>query len=206
MSTNTPSAGTQLSIGVATSTVIALDANDPFRVCLIQQAKKHRQRKTLVGGKRTGSDSHEDTAIGEFSQEAGGKGATLLDVKLWAIKTDRLADVRTVTLGRATDDLCPSELASLEVIAHYGYPDYLYIAAVEGTPAPKDGEAKNVVWMDVRDIVITECEEDSTFGAQHDLILALYRYALEGDARVGDLAIHLSDMNALRTLLLSMQG
>ncbi len=206
MSTNLPAGGTQLSIGVATSTVIALDANDAFRVCLIQQAKKHRQRKTLVGGKRTGSDSHEDTAIGEFSQEAGGENATLRNVRLWAVKTDRLADVRTVSLGRATDDLCPPELASLEVIAHYGYPDYIYTAVVEGTPAPKDGEAKNVVWMDVRDIVITEREEDSTFGAQHDLILAAYRYALEGDSRIGDLAIHLSDMNSLRTLLLSIQS
>lgn len=205
MSNSTSTGGIQLSIGVSTSTVIAVDPGDPFRVCLIQQAKKHRERKTLVGGKRTGGDSHEETAVGEFFQEAGGKGAQLEDVRLWAIKTDRLADVRTVTLGRATDDLCPSELRDLEVVAHYGYPDYFYVASVVGTPYPKDGEAKAVVWMDVRDIVITEREEDSQFGAQHDLVLALYRYTLEGRS-LGDLAILLADCKALRKLLLSLQS
>jgi len=167
---------------VPTSTVIALHPDDPYKVCVIEQTSKHAARLTLVGGRREMErHTHEQTAIAEWSEEAGGKGATLVDIRLWAVKTDANSDVRETTLGKVTFDRCPESMRDQPVVAHYGAPDYIYLAKVEGEPFPSDGEASQCLFIDIRDIPTpSEDECRSSFGAQHDLILLSYLLELQG--------------------------
>ncbi len=187
------------SIVVPTSSVIAILPNDPYQVCVIEQNGKHKGRLTLVGGKVIMPEqTHEQCALEEWDQEAGGKQAKLFDTSLWAIKTDAHSDVRPSTLGKLTHDLCPESLRSTPVTGHYGCPDYIYLAKVEGEPYPFDGEAKSCKFIDVRDIPWTETEAESRYGAQHDLILMVYRLWLSGrPVDISDFA----DFRALRAKL-----
>lgn len=187
------------SIVVPTSSVIAVSPVDPYQVCVIEQNGKHKGRLTLVGGKVIMPEqTHEQCALDEWDQEAGGKSAKLVDVSLWAIKTDAHSDVRSATLGKLTHDRCPEELRSTVVTGHYGCPDYLYLAKVEGEPFPFDGEAKSCKFIDVRDVAWTATEAESRYGAQHDLILMVYRLWLSG--RPVDLS-DFADFRALRAKL-----
>src|SRR4029453_11739283 len=136
---------------------------------------------TLVGGRvELPAQDHMTCALVEWDQEAGGKGAILVNPRLWAVKTDPKADIRESTLGKLTHELCPEELRAVPVHGHYGVPDCLYIAPVLGTPAPKDGEAKRCFYFDIRELDVTETMEQSRFGANHDLILEVYRLSLLG--------------------------
>lgn len=169
------------SIAVPTSSIIAIHKDDPYKVYVIEQSEKHRGRLTLVGGKlEMPRQNHLQCALEEWNQEAGGVGAKLFDTALWAIKTDEYSDVRQSTLGRLTADTCPEDLRAVPAIGHYGAPDYIYLAKVDGTPYPSDGEAKQCLSIDVRDIELTATENESRFGAQHDLILLVYRLSLAG--------------------------
>src|SRR4029453_19392287 len=118
----------RFSISVPTSTVIAIDPGDPYRVCVIEQVKKHGGRLTLVGGRvELPAQDHMTCALVEWDQEAGGKGAILVNPRLWAVKTDPKADIRESTLGKLTHELCPEELRAVPVHGHYGVPDRLHI-------------------------------------------------------------------------------
>lgn len=187
------------SIVVPTSSVIAVSADDAYKAWVIEQNGKHKGRLTLVGGKVIMPEqTHEQCALEEWDQEAGGKGAKLHDMKLWAVKTDAHSDVRQATLGKLTHDLCPESLRAAVVTGHYGCPDYLYLAKVEGEPFPFDGEAKSCKLIDVRDVPWTETEAESRYGAQHDLILMVYRLWLSG--RPVDVS-DFTDFRALRAKL-----
>lgn len=187
------------SIVVPTSSVIAVSADDAYKAWVIEQNGKHKGRLTLVGGKVIMPEqTHEQCALEEWDQEAGGKGAKLHDVKLWAVKTDAHSDVRQATLGKLTHDLCPESLRATVVTGHYGCPDYLYLAKVEGEPFPFDGEAKSCKLIDVRDVPWTETEAESRYGAQHDLILMVYRLWLS--CRPVDVS-DFTDFRALRAKL-----
>ncbi len=165
---------------VPTSTIIAHHKDNPYRVYVIEQAKKHNGRLTLVGGRcELPAQDHETCIKEEWVQEAGGKGATLTGLRFWLAKNDRFADPRKTTLGKVTSNQCPKRLINQPVLGLYGCPDAIFIAAVEGEPYPNDGEAKQCLLIDVREIVITETPEQSKFGAQHDLLLALYRQYLD---------------------------
>lgn len=191
-------------IAVPTCTVLAVSDQDRFKVGVIeQQVEKHGGRMTLVGGKLTGNITPEQCADEEFFEEAGGGDAKITRKVLWTTKTDRLADVRVVTLKKATDGLCPAHLADTKVLAMYGVPDFIFIATVTGEMAPKDGEARRCLWLDVRDVRITRDPAHSKFGAQHDLLIAAYRRFLEGtEVDAADLA----DLVAFRSKLLVEQG
>lgn len=192
-------------IPVPTSTIIPHHFDDPYKVYLIEQAVKHDGKQTLVGGRREfPGQSHAECAIDEWDQEAGGKGATLINLRFWLDKKDLSVDVRKGTLGQFAGKTCPKHLVNEPAIGLYGSPDAIYIAAVQGTPHPKDGEAKQCLLMDVRDLVITETAEQSKFGAQHDLLLGLYRYYLDKNQYVGS-GTNLEDMSKLRTFLLEWQ-
>jgi hypothetical protein len=192
----------KFSMAVPTSTLIGVHPDNPFLVCVIEQAKKHRKRMTLVGGRlRLPRQTHLTCLVDEFDEEAGGAGATLTDIRLWAIKTDPYSDVREVTLGKLTHETCDSFLSGVPVIGHYGAPDHIYLAKVIGTPFPKDGEAKECKFFDVRDLSCTNNEEESCFGAQHDLILIVYRLFLEGrPVEIDDF----TDFQKLRAKLLAI--
>lgn len=187
------------SIVVPTSSVIAVAADDAYKAWVIEQNGKHKGRLTLVGGKVIMPEqTHEQCALEEWDQEAGGKGAKLHDLKLWAVKTDAHSDVRQATLGKLTHDLCPEALRATVITGHYGCPDYLYLAKVEGEPFPFDGEAKSCKLIDVRDVPWTATEAESRYGAQHDLILMVYRLWLSG--RPVDVS-DFTDFRALRAKL-----
>ncbi len=189
------------SISVPTSTIIAATAHDPHKVWVIEQAKKHRKRMTLVGGRvELPRQTHLQCAFEEWGQEAGGKGATLIDLQLFATKTDPYSDVRPSTLGKLTHETCAPELRDVEVTGHYGAPDEIYWGRVDGEASPKDGEAKQCLLIDVRDIRCTETEEESRFGAQHDLILIVYRLFLYGRSVDKE---DFSNFSALRARLLA---
>jgi len=191
------------SISVPTSSVIAHLDGDPHQVCVIEQCQKHKGRLTLVGGRvELPKQGHLQCALDEWDQEAGGHGAKLLQPKLWAVKTDPYSDVRHSTLGKLSHNTCPEHLRDTACVGHYGAPDHLYLAAVSGTPHPQDGEAKRCFYFDVRQLQVTEREEDSLFGAQHDLILAVYRLHLAGRPVTND---DFSDFKALRQKLLKDQ-
>ena len=190
---------------VPTSTVIALHPDDRFQVCVIEQIVKHAGRLTLVGGRREmHHHSHIQTARAEWKEEAGGKGARLTNVRLWAVKTDEHTDVREVTLGKVTFDRCPQAMHAQPVLAHYGAPDYIYLATVKGEPYPSDGEASRCIFVDVRNIATpTASETDSKFGAQHDLILLVYLLNLLGrPVESTDFA----DFTKLRSRLIKLVG
>lgn len=165
---------------VPTSTVIAHRKGKPHMVYLIEQTIKHNGRLTLIGGRCTlPKQSHTTCIREEWTQEAGGKGAELVNLRHWVYKTDRSADPRVTTLGKVTDNQCPEELRGQPVLGLYGSPDAIFIAEVAGQPYPNDGEAKQCILIDVRDIKITTTAEESKFGAQHDIVLALYAHKLE---------------------------
>lgn len=190
------------SLAVPTSTVIGYRPEAPHMICVLEHAQKHNGRLTLPGGKRTGAVTHLQCAINEFDEEVGGSGASLFDIELLFVKADPLADVRRVSLAKATDNRCPQSLKNIIVTAFYGYPDYIYRAAVSGEPSPKDGEAKSVRWFDINDLVIEASPEASIFGAQHDLIIYQYRKYLQGalvsSVEFADLAIMRSEILASR--------
>jgi hypothetical protein len=184
------------SLAVPTSSIIAYHPDDKYLVAVLEQAEKHRGRLTIAGGKiELPRQNARQCAVEEFDQECGGKGCTLDDIKLWAIKTDPYSDVRESKLGKLTHNLCPELLRDVPVIGHYGAPDHIYTASAIGTPYPKDGEAKQCFFFDVRTIEITADEKDSKFGAQQDLYLAVYRLYLDGRAVEPDDFV---DFNALR--------
>jgi hypothetical protein len=168
-------------IAVPTSSVIARRRSNPFMVSVLEQTKKHNCRLTISGGRvELPLQTHLQCVYDEYDQEMGGKGAKLEDVSLWAIKTDPYSDVRPSTLGKLTHGTCLPEHRDIACVGHYGAPDHLYLSYVTGTPYPKDGEAKRCFDYDVRDLKITDDEKDSQFGAQQDLILAVYRLFLAG--------------------------
>ena len=193
---------------VPTSSVIAIDAKDPLKVWVIKHhPSKHKGRMTLVGGKVKLDDeqSHADCMREEWQEEVGGKGAYLIDLGRWAVRTDANADVRMVTLGKVTHDHCPVELRNLVVRARYGVPDVIYTGRVGGIPAPNDHEAECCLAFDLRQLKITETEEESIFGAQHDLILAVY-YLERLGRPTWNLLADFADMRALRKKLLDIQS
>lgn len=189
---------------VPTSTVIAYHKDSPYLVYLIRQAKKHKKRMTLVGGRCELPDqTHLDCIRDEWKQEAGGQNATLKNLRHWATKTDRDADPRETTLGKLTGNKCPKKLINQPVLGLYGCPDEIYLAEVDGTPFPSDGEATECILYDVRDLLISADESYSEFGAQHDLLLALYCRHLNGKPVDHNF---LSDMFRLRIKLLEFQA
>ncbi len=123
----------------------------------------------------------------------------MISPKLWAVKCDPNSGLRKTTLGKLTHSTCPEALRNVPVFGHYGVPDSIFLGAVEGTPHPNDGEAKGFFKYDVRNIQITATEEESKFGANHDLILAVYRLELAG-CRI-DKAEAFSDLAKLRRKL-----
>ncbi len=186
-------------MAVPTCTIILTRPDNPYEVAVIEQSEKHNGRFTLVGGKLTGDFTPEMCAEEEFDQEVGGKAAKLISPTRLTVKTDRMADPRVVSLKKATDGLCPDTLAGLKVLALYGVPDYIFVGTVEGELAPKDGEAKRVEWIDVRNVKVTATAAESIFGAQHDLLLIAYCRHLQGTP-IDPLA--LSDLAAYREALL----
>lgn len=190
-----------LDVQVPTSTVLGTDPLNPYLVWAIQhQLTKHNGRLTFPGGKCTGGVSHLQCAENEWDEEVGGKGSKVVALDLFATRTDPNADVRRVTWKKATDGHCPADRATELVTAHYGSPDLIYTGIVTGVPTPKDGEARACVLVDVRSLRPTRDEEDSTFGAQHDLIAMVYRLVLDGLAKVED--FNWGDLNAMRLQLL----
>jgi hypothetical protein len=193
-------------MAVPTSTAIAIDAEDPHRVCVIEPTdkSKHGGRPTLIGGKvKLGLQTHVECLHAEFAEEAGGLGAYLENVSLFAIKTDAGSDVREVTLGRVTDNACPDELRQARVLASYGAPDHVYLGTVCGVPAPGHDvsgkvEAKRCYYFDVRRVIVAPTAAQSAFGAQMDLYLAVYRLHLAGrPVEIDDFA----DLTSLRARL-----
>ncbi len=119
----------------------------------------------------------------EWKEEAGGRQAQLDRLNLWAVRCDPFSNTRYIPLSRATDGQCSPELSDLTVRAFCEMPEMIYTALVFGDPAPipgPDAEAERCEWIDTRGLVITEREEDSRFGVQHDLVLAVYRWGQEG--------------------------
>lgn len=189
-------------IAVPSSTVIAHDPEHPFLVWVIEQSEKHGGRLTLVGGRiELHHQNHLQCIHEEWKQEAGGLGASLVNPWLWAVKFDPYFDTRETTLGKLSHNLCPEAVRNLPVRGYYGSPDCLFVAGVDGTPAPSDGEAKRCFTVDVRGIKLTETPEESAYGCQHDLILALYRLYLQGRPVS---ASDFTDFKALRKMLLSL--
>lgn len=193
-----------LSFVVPTSSIIAVHPTNAFLVNVIEQTEKHNGRLTIVGGRIVlPHQSPLQCACEEWDQEAGGKGAKLRNLRLWAIKTDAYSDVRASKLGKLCNYTCEDDHNDIPVTGHYGCPDHLFLATVDGIPHPNDGEAKRCFYYDVRDIEITEDHKDSKFGAQQDLILAVYRLALERgrSVKVDDFV----NLVALRQKLLKLQ-
>lgn len=116
--------------------------------------------------------------------------------RLWAVKCDPNSGLRKSTLGKLTHYTCPRALRNAPVFGHYGLPDSIFIGGVKGIPFPNDGEAKGFFVYDVRQIEVAASEEESKFGANHDLILAVYRLELAG-IRI-DKSLAFSDLKKLR--------
>ncbi len=196
-------------VAAPTATIIAADASDPYFVWVLKPTAKHNGKLVLPGGKielHTGQTPRQ-CAIDEFSQEAGGQGAYLENLKLFALRSDPYGDVREVSLAKVTNESGPKEDRNKPVIAYYGAADSIFLAAVIGVPAPKDGEAKEFLQINVCEIACSKTPEESRFGAQHDLILLLYRLYLSGrPVQLDDL----EDLTALRkrlpTLLAEADG
>lgn len=189
---------------IATSSVIALHPEDPYKVNVIRHnPNKHGGRLTLVGGKIEPDQSPFECAIEEWKQESGGKGAILVpdSILLWATKNDVNADVRLKPLSSLPKNYQGSLHSDVDKVveAHYGVPDYIFIATVRGEPFPGDDEALECLWYDLRGIEWAESPEVSAFGAQHDLILMVYLLTLTGERGLS--ASDFTDMSHLRANL-----
>jgi hypothetical protein len=201
---------TTFPMAVPTVTVLAYHPDDPFQVTNIEhQPTKHNGKLTPIGGKyplRAGVAPVDHLRDDEWPGEAGGEEATLEDIVLWAIKTDHQSDVRQATIKKVTDGDCPTELETTLVEASYGCPDYIFIARVNGTPAPAKGtdpEARACTWVDTREIRITEDPSQSRYGAQLDLVMKVYCYWRQGrwQLQLDDFV----DFKVLRARLLAKQ-
>lgn len=187
-------------VAAPTAAIIATDANDPHYVWVLRPTAKHNGKLVLPGGKIElhAKQSPRQCAIDEFNQEAGGQGAYLKNLQLFALRSDPYGDVRNVNLSKVTNASGPEEDKTKPVIAYYGTADSIFLAEVIGVPAPKDGEAKEFLRLDVRQIECSATPEESRFGAQHDLVLLLYRLHLAGrPVQLQDL----EDLTALRAKL-----
>lgn len=168
-------------IAVPTATVIGICPDDEHRVWVIQhQDTKHAGRLTLVGGRLEPNQTFLDCILAEWEQEVGGKGATIFDINEWSTKTDPYSDVRVSTFGKLTHNRCDEAHCGIKVIGLYGLPDKIFTAKVRGTPFPKDGEAKQCLLVDLREMALAPTLEESAFGAAHDVILYAYKMSLSG--------------------------
>jgi hypothetical protein len=186
------------SFPVPTSTYIPQVSSEktPHLIWLMEPEEKHNGRWILLGGRAKARKPGRMSSSGvrllpsfqtpmqclraEFTEEAGGAGATMISPKLWAIKCDPNSGLRKTTLGKLTHNTCPEPLRNVPVFGHYGVPDSIFTGGVKGTPHPNDGEAKGFFKYDVRKVEVTASEQESKFGANHDLIVAVYRLELAG--------------------------
>lgn len=202
MNTNVPQTNEAKITHVAapTATVIAAESAEPHFVWVLKPTNKHNGRLVLPGGKieLQAHQSPRQCALDEFDQEAGGNGACLQNLKLFAVRTDPYGDVRSVSLAKVTNESGPEQDQDKTVVAFYGTADSVFLGEVIGTPAPKDGEAKQFYRIDVREIECAATPDESKFGAQHDLILLLYRLYLSGRPVALE---DLEDLTALRAKL-----
>jgi ADP-ribose pyrophosphatase YjhB (NUDIX family) len=172
---------------VPTTTILAKHPRNPFYVCALRPTDKHEGKLVLPGGRfeadsasilQGNAESLVGTGIRELDEEVS---LELEESAVFAIKTDPIADIRRVTLGKVTFNKCPIEMINLEVIAAYGMPDVIIEGfATTDTPQAKDGEAKEVLWFDIRDHQLATSPEESKWGVHHDLIIEVYWRRLLG--------------------------
>lgn len=169
---------------VPTATMIAYRLDNPLYVCVIRHAKKHDGKLTLPGGRKEPGEDPRVRAEIEFDEEAGGTNedrVVLGTPKLVFAACCPNRDIREAKFGKLTFNRCPEEMRELTVKGIYGAPDFVFAARIlSGTPAPRDGEAKECLFVDAQEVTVPEHAEESEFGAGHDLILALWRYLCTG--------------------------
>ena len=192
---------------VPTTTIIAKHPGNPFLVCALRPTDKHNGKLVLPGGRFEASgqtitdktaESFMQTGIRELDEEVA---LQLEHPTVFAVKTDPTADVRNVTLGKVTFNNCPFELADKKIVAAYGVPDVIIEGVAIGTPEAKDGEAKEVLWIDIREQALAPSSDESAWGANHDLIIEVYLRKLSGTWTVDP--SDFLDVTELRTKLLA---
>lgn len=192
---------------VPTTTIIAKHPDNPYLVCALRPRDKHNGKLVLPGGRFEANstaitegtaESLLHTGLRELGQEVS---LGLENATLFTVKTDPTADVREVTLGKVTFLNCPPELVDLKITAAYGVPDVIIEGVAVGSPAPKDGEAKEVLWINSREQVLAASPDESLWGASHDLIVEVYLRKLLGTWTVDP--SDFLDVTELRRILLA---
>ena len=167
-------------ISVATATLFVVDTKDHHRV-LLTQTRKHRHL-ILPGGKIELQDCSSDdvlesamqAAVRELQEELGCTAETLTYFKTIAALA---TEPREMPVSTFRDTLAAKHLEHFSdeqlVLAHYGSPDYLFIARVEAALLQTTDEVEAFEFIDIRSY------DSEKVDAAHRAYLALYREFLD---------------------------
>jgi ADP-ribose pyrophosphatase YjhB (NUDIX family) len=194
------------SVALPTSTAILVkEGGDPGTITAIKwDQSKEGGRLAVPGGKVNLflRESHVDCIRRELAEELG-SDLRVAKIEMLFTKTDIYSANRPpVSLAKALEDSGRRWLKSLRWITRwipvdgrYGTPDVIYLVTYSGTPQCTK-EARKIVPFNVRDIEIAADPNKSKWGANHDLIVGLYRLYIEGKTLNWNQL--LSDLTALR--------
>ncbi len=180
-----------MSMRICVSTVTALlyqQRPDGLKWLAFTSPEKFPGKILFPGGKRTpildGSIPFDDPLYTLHKEVAEEVGVTIKEdsIILFGVATDPARDIRKVKLSKATDGVCPQELANLEVLASFGCPDILFVAEAIGEPKVDELEATKAEWIDPRYMI-----NPDFFGAGHGVIaLLLHRWYMNDGMNLQD--------------------
>lgn len=170
-----------MSMRICVPTVTALlyqQRPEGLRWLTFTSPEKFPGKILFPGGKRTpildGPNPFDDALHTLHKEVAEEVGVTIKENSIitFGVATDPARDIRKVKLSKATDGVCPQELANVEVLASFGCPDILFVAEAIGEPEVDELEAKEAEWIDLRYII-----NPDFFGAGHGVVaLLLHRW------------------------------
>lgn len=161
-----------LSIATPTATLIGYQENDPHSILVIEPAGSNKLN--LLSGKvdLASKESYQAAIQREFNKKCGSQGATLKHLKPFAVAIDPYRDVRSVALYSLQPAASLGEQDNLLVNDHYGTPEFIFFAQVQGVPVPQDSRTLLCSFIDTRLIQIEK------FSRGHDVIFMAYQHYL----------------------------
>lgn len=148
-------------INIATATALVHKEGNPFLV-LVGDSKKHKG-PVLIGGKIDKADCQSEASLKEgalvcikreLCEEAGIQNS---EPKFLFQTSDLTRDIRKVSASRLHEcvgvQTAPSDV---EVLAHYGVPDFVFLLSIKADEFQDSEELKNLRFIDIRQFDLTQ--------------------------------------------------
>ena len=137
-----------LKLAVPTASIIAYKKGSPFEIVVLRSGEKHKGKLVLPGGcLEAGDERYEDCAKRELTEETGLYGDNF---EFLFMEDSPRRDVRELPLRKFVEG-SGDDVPEISVTAFY-CSDMVYSCEVEGEPFAKDGEAKEVYYIDARKV------------------------------------------------------